>query len=217
MCCRKGAVLFTIYLLLRTACSEKQLWVTEGDSVVLPCLLPRPFLPLNEMTGYWATKDTHQEEEKKEKKENGVIFSSGEEKLVEEREQLVHFFDKGKEEFTHQSPSYINRTRLFSSQLQAGNFSLELRNVSERDNNTTFQFVVSHNNRLCNVTVLVKMREDDDVDQSAAPLANSWMWYIGIAAFGLLVLLVLVAVVYKKRNPALPNPNTGLCCVRMLV
>ena len=27
----------------------------------------------------------------------------------------------------------------------------------------------------------------DDVDQSAAPLANSWMWYIGIAAFGLLV------------------------------
>ena len=33
----------------------------------------------------------------------------------------------------------------------------------------------------------------DDVDQSAAPLANSWMWYIGIAAFGLLVLLVIGA------------------------
>ena len=139
---------------------EKQLWVTEGDGVVLPCLLPRPFPPLNEMTGYWLTKDTHQEEEKK---ENGVIFSSGEEKLVEEREQLVHFFDKGKEEFTHQSPSYINRTRLFSSQLHAGNFSLELRNVSERDNNTTFQCVVSDNKGThwpSNVTILVKMRGD---------------------------------------------------------
>ena len=115
---------------------ETLLQVAVGLPVLLPCLLPHPPPSPSQLRVYWQIAQT---------------------------DQVVHFFNKGKEEFTHQSPSYINRTRLFSSQLQAGNFSLELRNVSERDNNTTFQCVVSDNKGThwpSNVTILVKMRGD---------------------------------------------------------
>ena len=115
---------------------ETPLQVAVGLPVLLPCLLPHPPPSPSQLRVYWQIAQT---------------------------DQVVHFFNKGKEEFTHQSPSYINRTRLFSSQLQAGNFSLELLNVSERDNNTTFQCVVSDNKGThwpSNVTILVKMRGD---------------------------------------------------------
>ncbi|XP_062389544.1 uncharacterized protein LOC134077923 [Sardina pilchardus] len=86
--------------------------VTVGESALLPCLLPHPPSSLDAIRVYWQTANTY---------------------------QVVHIFNKGQEEFEHQAPAYRNRTRLFTSQLQSGNFSVELHNVSEHDNLTTFQ------------------------------------------------------------------------------
>ncbi|XP_041966529.1 ICOS ligand-like isoform X2 [Alosa sapidissima] len=88
--------------------------VTVGQRALLPCLLPLPRPSLGNIRVYWQTDKT---------------------------DLVVHVFNKGQEEFGHQSSTYHNRTQLFTSQLQFGNFSLELCNVSEQDNLTTFQCI----------------------------------------------------------------------------
>ncbi|XP_041927081.1 uncharacterized protein LOC121691027 isoform X2 [Alosa sapidissima] len=111
--------------------------VSVGECALLPCLLPLPPPSLGDIRVYWQTDKTY---------------------------QVVHVFNKGQEEFTHQSPSYHNRTRLFTNQLQFGNFSLELRNVSEYDNLTTFQCLAFYHGSMRptyqNTTLLV-LREDE--------------------------------------------------------
>ncbi|XP_062389556.1 uncharacterized protein LOC134077935 [Sardina pilchardus] len=64
--------------------------VTVGECALLPCLLPHPPSSLDAIRVYWQTALT---------------------------DLVVHVFNKGQEEFTHQSPTYHSRTRLFTSQL----------------------------------------------------------------------------------------------------
>lgn len=130
-----------------------------GDNVVLPCRLPKPPASLNTVRVDWHTKDTSQE------KNSGVVFPKGPEPKVVEKEKMVHHFYRGQEDLTHQDRAYHNRTRLFTTQLRMGNFSLELRNVSESDSLTTFQCVTFVNGKpkfLNNITLLVCLKKDGE-------------------------------------------------------
>lgn len=133
--------------------------VNLGDNVVLPCLLPKPPASLNATRVDWHTKDTSQE------KNSDVVFPTGPEPKVVEKEKLVHHFYRGQENLTRQDRAYYNRTRLFPTQLRMGNFSLGLRNVSESDNLTTFQCVTFDSGKpkfLNNITLLVLFRKDGE-------------------------------------------------------
>ncbi|XP_076119123.1 uncharacterized protein LOC143100070 [Alosa pseudoharengus] len=149
-----------------------QLLASVGQTALLPCDLPDPPPSLRDLRLFWQTDKTH---------------------------EVVHFFINGREEFEHQSPSYHNRTRLFINQLQFGNFSLELRNVSEHDNLTTFQCVVCYGSLDCKTKLIdlwtVGRKDDGGKEESVAPPADRRVWYIGIpAAAGLLGLLILTFI-----------------------
>ncbi|XP_076119129.1 uncharacterized protein LOC143100073 isoform X2 [Alosa pseudoharengus] len=148
-----------------------QLLATLGQTALLPCDLPDPPPSLGDLRLFWQTAKTH---------------------------EVVHFFIKRQEEFTHQSPSYHNRTRLFTNQLQFGNFSLELRNVSEHDNLTTFQCVVCYGTLDCKTVTLIDLwtveRKDDADGEDNAPVTAATVSVIGI------VIIILVVSLWKKKK-----------------
>ncbi|XP_041927065.1 uncharacterized protein LOC121690883 isoform X2 [Alosa sapidissima] len=152
-----------------------QLLATLGQTALLPCDLPDPPPSLRDLRLFWQTAKRH---------------------------EVVHVFIKGREEFEHQSPAYHNKTRLFTSQLQFGNFSLELRNVSEHDNLTTFQCVVCHGSLDCKTTLIdlwtVERKDDGGKEESVAPPADRRVWHIGIPAtaclLGLLILTFIICL-----------------------
>lgn len=82
---------------------------------------------------------------------------------------MLHFYNNGKEEHYHTDIKYKNRTALDLSQLPLGNFSLELKNVTKEDNQTTIRCLYSReqkmpkeNNRIT-LLVLNKPREPGEI------------------------------------------------------
>ncbi|XP_062389559.1 uncharacterized protein LOC134077938 isoform X2 [Sardina pilchardus] len=149
--------------------------VTVGECALLPCLLPHPLPFPGDIRVYWQTANTY---------------------------QVVHVFNKGQEEFEHQASTYRNRTRLFTSQLQFGNFSLELHNVSEHDNLTTFQCLAMYDGSgrvkyLSNATLQVLKEDvnrshDDDVAGNATVTA--------VAVAFLVLIPLALGVVWGMRK-----------------
>ncbi|XP_062391071.1 uncharacterized protein LOC134078921 [Sardina pilchardus] len=91
-----------------------------GQSVLLPCFIP----PLKDTRVYWQTPE--------DSKGNVLV---------------LHFINMGVEDLERQAPQYQNRTALDLSQVAAGNLSLELRNVTEMDNQTTIYCLWSRPNQ----------------------------------------------------------------------
>ncbi|XP_041927096.1 uncharacterized protein LOC121691208 [Alosa sapidissima] len=176
--------------------ADQPLQVALGQTVLLPCLLPYLPTSLNEVRVYWSTKDNSQVE-----------------KIYKRPVEVVHVFNKGHEEFMHQSSAYHNRTRLFTNQLQFGNFSLELRNVSEHDNLTTFQCLAFYigivgPKFLNNVSLLILHKDDGFENKSRAlPTDSRVYWFISIpAAVGISLVLLLAA--RNKCNSSPRDNNT---------
>ncbi|XP_076118844.1 uncharacterized protein LOC143099808 isoform X2 [Alosa pseudoharengus] len=94
-----------------------QINATVGQSVLLPCFIPPPAPPLEDTRVYWQTDKDGRDSE-----DNSLV---------------VHFINMGVEELQDQALQYQNRTALDLSQVAKGNLSLELRNVTEADNQTT--------------------------------------------------------------------------------
>uniref|UniRef100_A0A3P9A6F4 Ig-like domain-containing protein n=1 Tax=Esox lucius TaxID=8010 RepID=A0A3P9A6F4_ESOLU len=80
-------------------------------------------------------------------------------------DQVVHAFNKGREDNSHQDVTYRNRTQIFQDQLPSGNFSLLLKDLKVDDDQKTF-FLYHHqedqsgntviqNNKLCLTNVKV--------------------------------------------------------------
>uniref|UniRef100_A0A3P8YGA3 Ig-like domain-containing protein n=1 Tax=Esox lucius TaxID=8010 RepID=A0A3P8YGA3_ESOLU len=53
-------------------------------------------------------------------------------------DQVVHAFNKGREDNSHQDVTYRNRTQIFQDQLPSGNFSLLLKDLKVDDDQTAF-------------------------------------------------------------------------------
>ncbi|XP_062389557.1 uncharacterized protein LOC134077937 [Sardina pilchardus] len=159
-----------------------QLHVTLGQTALLPCGLPHPPPSLGVLLLFWQTIT----------------------------DLVVHSFHKGQEEFEHQFSAYCNRTRLFTSQLLFGNFSLELQNVSERDNLTTFKCVVCYDTLTC-TTRWIELWTDEirDVtnvgeDEPGAPPMGRSVWSI-VGLLGLLTLLILTIIIIIRCCPGIGN------------
>lgn len=84
---------------------------TVGLSVLLPCMIPPPPPSLENTRIYWQTVDR-------------------------DKPLMLHCYDYGKEVHNFTDKKYKNRTALDFSELPSGNFSLELKNVTEEDNQT---------------------------------------------------------------------------------
>ncbi|KAG5282925.1 hypothetical protein AALO_G00036230, partial [Alosa alosa] len=106
--------------------------VPLGQSTVLSCQLHLPPGSLAESCILVQTKDTRE-------KEPSSLFVTGPEKEVEVLEQVLLYLRKGQEKPEFQSPLYRNRT----SRWDGGDVSVQLWNVSVRDNNTVFQCFVT--------------------------------------------------------------------------
>ncbi|XP_076119127.1 uncharacterized protein LOC143100072 [Alosa pseudoharengus] len=172
--------------------ADQPLQVALGQTLVLPCLLPYLPTSLHAVRVYWSTKDNSQVE-----------------KIHKRRVEVVHVFNKGQEEFTHQSSAYHNRTRLFTNQLQFGNFSLELRNVSEHDNLTTFQCLALYDGIigpkfLNNVSLLILHKEDRE--RPGAPTTD-WKLYCYISIpVAVCVFVVMLGFCLAARNKLKCSP-----------
>lgn len=185
-----GTVLLAISL-----SKASQINVTMGQSVLLHCAVDPPPPPQNTRV-YWQTEEV-----------NGKVL-------------VVHFVNMGKEEDIYQDSLYKHRTALDLSQLSAGNYSLVLKNVTKKDNQTTFLCFYSSNKllpiKVSRVTLTVLDRpakpvwdnKSDKPDKSdSVPLT---FWATG-PILGLLLLVACVAVsIYKVRGkkPELSS-NTG--------
>lgn len=117
--------------------------VTVGQPAILPCDLPPPPSPLSplDLRVFWQIADSH---------------------------EVVHFYHQGQKKLQYQDPAYRNRTRLFTDQLQTGNYSLGLLSVSEHDNRT-FECVVCYDSLDCKtkkIVVRVEERQDGECEQS---------------------------------------------------
>ncbi|XP_041934934.1 uncharacterized protein LOC121697466 [Alosa sapidissima] len=105
--------------------------VPLGQSTVLSCQLHLPPGSLEQNCVIVQTKDTREK--------NTPLFPTGPEKEVEVLEQVLLYLRKGQEKPEFQSPLYRNRT----SRWDGGDVSVQLWNVSVRDNNTVFQCFVT--------------------------------------------------------------------------
>ncbi|XP_062391073.1 uncharacterized protein LOC134078923 [Sardina pilchardus] len=114
-----------------------QINTTVGQSVLLPCFIS----PLKDTRVYWQTAEDSK----------GNV-------------SVLHFINMGVGELQHQAPQYQNRTSVDLSQAAAGNLSLELRNVTEADNQTTFCCLYSIATQVpmevSNVTLMVLQEPD---------------------------------------------------------
>ncbi|KAG5273878.1 hypothetical protein AALO_G00156660 [Alosa alosa] len=154
---------------------ESMQQVTVGQRALLPCLLPLPRPSLGNIRVYWQTDKT---------------------------DLVVHVFNKGQEEFGHQSSNYCNRTQLNTSQLQFGNFSLELCNVSEQDNLTTFQCIAFYDGsgrpKYQNTTTLLVLKEDVNRSHDGGA-GNTTLTAVAVALLVLIVIVLVLVWGMRKR------------------
>ncbi|KAL2080945.1 hypothetical protein ACEWY4_022798 [Coilia grayii] len=148
-----------------------------GGSALFECFLPnRPSLP--DTLVYWQTA------------QNGGL--------------AVHFYDSGKEDLRYQHRLYQNRTALDFSQLSAGNFSMELRNLTKEDNNTSFYCLFSmsrHKPKLVSHTTLLVQEPLVPTKPPEPSSFPDWAVWL-LVALGTLVVLVFVAsvIIYKVQR-----------------
>ncbi|KAG5283813.1 hypothetical protein AALO_G00046440 [Alosa alosa] len=155
-----------------------QINATVGQSVLLPCFIPPPAVPLKDTRVYWQTVEVS----------------------VDDNPLLLHFINKGVEEPQHQALQYQNRTALDLSQVAKGNLSLELKNVTEADNQTTICCLYSTTKEptpteLSCITLMVLPITDAAPDPQSFP---GWATGLLIGALLLVVLLACGAVIFYK-------------------
>lgn len=104
---------------------------TRGGTILWPCKANTPFEP-SQSRIYWQTEDPV---------------------------NVVHVYNKGKEEFNSQNKTFANRTTIFLDQLPSGNFSLLFDPLSLKDDQTSLVVVFQPNNKnsqkICQQTLYV--------------------------------------------------------------
>ncbi|XP_076120567.1 uncharacterized protein LOC143100886 isoform X5 [Alosa pseudoharengus] len=153
-----------------------QINATVGQSVLLPCFIPPPPPHLGVTRVYWQTdKDSRDSED------NSLV---------------VHFINMGVEELQDQALQYQNRTALDLSQVAKGNLSLELRNVTKADNQTTICCLHSITklspNEVSRITLMVLPKPDAAPDPQSLP-----GWATGLLIGALLLVLACGVIFYK--------------------
>ncbi|MBN3289474.1 HHLA2 protein, partial [Polypterus senegalus] len=108
-----------------------------GTDALLPCSYPDT--PVSKAKIYWQT-------------------SSG---------KIVHYFIEGKDILNTQEPEYNGRTQLFHSELQKGNFSLEIKRLTKSDQGV-YVCINVPNSQKTFIELVVK-----DVEKNTTPQGNS--------------------------------------------
>ncbi|XP_041930303.1 uncharacterized protein LOC121694272 isoform X3 [Alosa sapidissima] len=156
-----------------------QINATVGQSVLLPCFIPPPPPHLGVTRVYWQTVEDSRDSE-----DNTLV---------------VHFINMGVEELQDQALQYQNRTAMDLSQVAAGNLSLELRYVTEADNQTTICCLHSITklspNEVSRITLMVLPKPDAAPDPQSFP-----GWATGLLIGALLLVLACGVIFYKVHQ-----------------